>query len=426
MLLHHFKLREQPFGVTPDPRFLFASATHREALASLIYGIQSGLGFVALTAEPGMGKTTLLFEALSRMKESIRIVFLFQTISTPEDLIRALLIDLGITNTHRSLVELQSELNEFLVKQSRTGKRLVVAIDEAQNLSGSVLEAVRMLSNFETAREKLMQIILSGQPQLEATLALPQMLQLRQRISIFARLKPLSEGESIEYIQHRLQVSGQDPSAPIFTKRALTLIARSSEGIPRRINNICFNAMSLGCACSSSIIDVDAITEVVADLRLPQDDASVRIEGHAIPESTPELWSTRPPRVPFSTVRGIALTTAASLLVLFLGWMAIERYRPFFNEGLRSAGFNATSSPAAAPAVGAQSPGDSHRAQLRVVTVRKGQSLTEICVEMFGECRPEVLRGIVNRNPLIHDPNHIEPGQSVVLPSQPFASAGVN
>jgi len=146
-------LREQPFGVSPDPRYLYASATHREALASLLYAVDSGLGFVTLTAKPGMGKTTLLFEVLRRVRETARTVFLFQTISTPIDLVRALLIDLGAKDTHGSLVEMQAQLNEFLVKQSATGKRLVVVVDEAQNLDGSVLEAVRMLSNFETPRQ---------------------------------------------------------------------------------------------------------------------------------------------------------------------------------------------------------------------------------------------------------------------------------
>src|ERR1700683_3983114 len=162
MVLRHFKLREQPFGVTTDPRYLYGSATHREALSSLLYGLQSGLGFVTLIAKPGMGKTTLLFEVLRRLRDSARTVFLFQTISTPLDLFRALLIDLGVTDIPDNLVDMQAQLNELLVSQCATGKPLVVAIDEAQNLNESVLEAVRMLSNFETGRQKLMQIILSG------------------------------------------------------------------------------------------------------------------------------------------------------------------------------------------------------------------------------------------------------------------------
>ena len=181
MVLEYYNLREQPFGVTPDSRFLYASATHREALSSLLYGLQAGRGFVALIAEPGMGKTTLLFQALNQLKDRARVVFIFQTICTPVDFLRAVLTDLGVHDTRGSLIELQSKLNELVTEQSRSGKPLVLVIDEAQNLDDSVLELVRMLSNFETSREKLIQIVLSGQPQLADKLASPELVQLRQR-----------------------------------------------------------------------------------------------------------------------------------------------------------------------------------------------------------------------------------------------------
>ena len=205
MVLDYYKLREQPFGVTPDSRYLFLSATHREALASLLYGIEAGRGFVALIAKPGMGKTTLLFHALNQLREKARTVFLFQTICTPVDLLRALLTDLGVQETRGSLVEMQLKLNEILAEQSRSGKRVVVVIDEAQNLDDSVLELVRMLSNFETSREKLIQIILSGQPQLAEKIASPELVQLRQRVSIFARLKPFSAEDTAAL--HRSQTA---------------------------------------------------------------------------------------------------------------------------------------------------------------------------------------------------------------------------
>lgn len=266
MFLRHFNLREQPFGVTPDPRFLFASGTHREALAALIYGLESSLGFVALTANPGMGKTTLLFEVLRRMNETAKTVFLFQTIASPADLFRALLIDLGVENPQGTLVDHQTQLNQILVKQSATGKRLIIFLDEAQNLSDSVLEAVRMLSNFETGHKKLMQIVLSGQLQFAERLAEHQLMQLRQRISIFAYLKPLSVLETAEYIQHRMKTAGWDSKHPIFTAAAMAMIAEQSQGIPRNINNLCFNSLTLACAMQKASVDLDAVREVVADL----------------------------------------------------------------------------------------------------------------------------------------------------------------
>jgi general secretion pathway protein A len=279
MVINHFKLREQPFGVTPDPRFLYSSSTHREALASLLYGLRCGLGFVALTAQPGMGKTTLLFEVLHKLPELTKTVFLFQTVTTPAELFRAILVDLGATSIPENLVDMQTRLNEVLVAQSSKGRPLIVVIDEAQNLNHAVFEAVRMLSNFETSRHKLMQIILAGQPQLAEKLAMPELLQLRQRISIFAHLAPLSASDTVEYIHRRLAVAGHEGKDSLFTREALTLIARHSRGIPRNINNLCFNALSLACALKRKLIDTDIIREVVADLEIKGLDEF----GHSVP-----------------------------------------------------------------------------------------------------------------------------------------------
>jgi general secretion pathway protein A len=268
MLLDYYKLREQPFGVSPDPRFWFASQMHREALASVLYGLESGRGFIALIAPPGMGKTTLLFNALERIRGRARTVFLFQTLLTQRQLLRAILDDLNVPCQRNGLVEMQGKLNDACAESYRSGKPIVVVIDEAQNLDNPVLESLRMLSNFETAREKLIQIVIAGQPQLEEKLASPEMVQLRQRISIFAHLKPLSVAETAEYVNHRLRVAGYSSSTPLFTSSALELIAGSSEGIPRNISNLCFNAMSLGCALKAKTIDAKIVREVLQDLSL--------------------------------------------------------------------------------------------------------------------------------------------------------------
>lgn len=268
MVVDYYNLREQPFGVTPDSRYLFLSATHREALGSLVYGLASGCGFVALIAKPGMGKTMLLFDVLSRVKSKSKVVFLFQTVSTPIDCMKAILADLGVHETSGNLFDLQSRLNEVLTEEGRSGKHLVIVFDEAQTLDDSVLEFVRMLSNFETPQEKLIQVILTGQPELADKLASPELLQLRQRISIVARLQPFSAEETALYIDHRLQTAGCLLNESLFTPEALALIARTSQGIPRNINNLCFNALSLGCALKRKQIDGDIIREVVRDLDL--------------------------------------------------------------------------------------------------------------------------------------------------------------
>ena len=226
-----------------------------------------------------MGKTTLLFEVLHKLPEPTKTVFLFQTVTTPAELFRAILVDLGATSIPENLVDMQTRLNEVLVAQSSKGRPLIVVIDEAQNLNHAVFEAVRMLSNFETSRHKLMQIILSGQPQLAEKLALPELLQLRQRISIFAHLAPLSASDTVEYIHRRLAVAGYEGKDSLFTREALALIARHSRGIPRNINNLCFNALSLACALKRKLIDTDIIREVVADLEIKGLDEF----GHSVP-----------------------------------------------------------------------------------------------------------------------------------------------
>jgi general secretion pathway protein A len=267
MFLEYYGLREQPFGVTPDPRYLYWTPTHREALASLFYGIQAGCGFMALIAKPGMGKTTLLYQLHDRLGAGARTVFLTQTQCDSREFIAYLLADLGLDGAQRDLVTLHTRLNEVLVAEMQAGKRFVLIIDESQDLDDAVLETIRLLSNFETPQRKLLQIILAGQPQLAAKLARPGLAQLRQRISIVSRLTPLNAEDTGLYIYYRLLIAGYRGGA-IFTREARDLIAEASEGIPRKVNNICFNALSLGCAVERKTIDSAIVREVLADLDL--------------------------------------------------------------------------------------------------------------------------------------------------------------
>ena len=267
MLLEHFGLREQPFGVTPNPRYMYLSPTHREALASLLYGVDSGRGFLALIAAPGMGKTTLLVQLLERLGGGARTVFLFQAQCGSRDLLRSIMSDLGAAAEEEDVVVLQSRLNQILIEELQAGRKFVLVLDEAQNLDDSALEFVRMLSNFETSREKLMHIVLAGQTQLAEKLARPSMVQLRQRISMLIRLRPLGAAETAEYVDHRLRVAGYSDGA-LFSAGALREIASLSGGIPRNINNLCFNALSLAYAGGRKRVESSVIREVSADLDL--------------------------------------------------------------------------------------------------------------------------------------------------------------
>jgi type II secretory pathway predicted ATPase ExeA len=318
MFLDYYNLREQPFGVTPDPRFLFLGESHREALASLHYGVESGRGFVSLVAPPGMGKTTLLYQLMERIRTKASTAFLFQTQCTPRDLLRYLLADMKIENSGDDLVEMHQKLNEALVKIRQSGSIFVLVIDEAQNLDDTVLETVRLLSDFETSRTKLMQIVLAGQPQLEEKLASPNLVQLRQRVSTWARLAHLSAQETSSYIDHRLSIAGGNGRS-LFSPEARRLIAAYSGGIPRNINTICFNALSLGYASGRPRIEAPVIREVSSDLSL---DISVPPKP-AIPvvraNSEPRLFSSLAP-APQQPAGGTVLRIAVLIILIVLGY----------------------------------------------------------------------------------------------------------
>lgn len=265
MFLEFYNLREQPFGVSPDPRFIYFGSTHREALASLLYAFETKRGFSALVAEPGMGKTSLLFRMLDTLQSTARTAFLFQTEGDSHELLRSLLHDLGINATSHDPVVMRGALNEGLLQELHSGRQVVVVIDEAQNLDEKVLETVRLLSNFETPTQKLMHIVLAGQPGLAAKLSEKRMAQLRQRVSNIIRLEPFGRDETVKYVEHRLRAAGHVGPC-IFSADALDIIARISQGIPRNINSLCFQALSIGFATQSKQIGAGILREVALDL----------------------------------------------------------------------------------------------------------------------------------------------------------------
>jgi general secretion pathway protein A len=295
MYLNFYGLREQPFGVTPDPRYLYLSAAHKEAFASLYYGIEANRGFLGLIAKPGMGKTTILFHLLEKFRTTARTAFLFQTQCNSREFMRYLLAELGYEGDSQDFVRLHEEFNRRLLQEARAGNRLIVVIDEAQNLDASVLETVRLLSDFETPRAKLMHIILSGQPELADKLASPGLAQLRQRVSILHGLEPLPSWEIKAYIEHRMKIAGYE-GEPVFTPDAYEAIADFTEGIPRNVNNFCFNALSLGYATQEKLIGLDTVKEVISDLDITKlTTAGARMSE---PEVEPVFAPNYVPKVP--------------------------------------------------------------------------------------------------------------------------------
>ena len=294
LLYGRYGIRENPFGVTPNPRYLYESRTHGEARSSLIAGIECGVGFQALIAPPGMGKTTLLLSVLDFFNNVARTAFLFQIQGDSRDFLRFLLLDLGCDAHDSDRVRMQDALNRLLIREHRAGRHTIIVIDEAQSLDVSVLETIRLLSNFETPSEKLLQIILAGQPRLAQRLATPEVAQLCQRISIRTTLIPFDLQDTRNYIEHRLRIAGyQGP--PLFTIEAVRLIWERSRGIPREINTLCFNALLLARAVEEPQIDATILQEVVADRdlglpRLISDMPATGIqETQALGELTPEI-----------------------------------------------------------------------------------------------------------------------------------------
>jgi general secretion pathway protein A len=305
MYLKFFGFREQPFGVTPDPRFLYQSPSHREAMASLDYGIEANRGFLGLIARPGMGKTTLLFHLLEKYRTTARTAFLFQTQCTSREFMRFLLAELGYEGDTQDFVKMHDEFNKRLLHEARAGRKFIVVVDEAQNLKPPVLETVRLLSDFETPRAKLLQIILAGQPELADKLATSGLSQLRQRISMLNRLEPLPPNEVKNYVAHRLGVAGyQGPS--LFTTGALAEICEFTEGIPRNVNNFCFNALSLACAMGQKVVDSALVQEVIGDLDISKLGSGIQ---NAVPQveipAMPEIRRTpMPVGAPTNSLRG--------------------------------------------------------------------------------------------------------------------------
>jgi general secretion pathway protein A len=263
-----FGFKESPFNLTPDPAFLYRSRQHEEALANLIYGVQSRKGFVVLTGEVGTGKTTML-ECLRDFLTARRIdfAFLFNSRLTVDQFFELIAYDLDLRCTRTSKTEVLIALNQLLVDNANSGSTTVLIIDEAHNLEWDVLEEVRLLGNLETRRGKLLQIIMAGQPELDRKLDAPSLRQLKQRVALRRTLRPFEESETIEYIHTRLARAGMNEPT-VFPPEVLREIHLRSQGIPRLINAICDNLLLTAFALESRVATLEMLDEVTEDMRL--------------------------------------------------------------------------------------------------------------------------------------------------------------
>ncbi len=467
MFLDFYQMKDQPFGVTPDPRFLYLGKSHREALASLYYSVESDRGFVALIAQPGLGKTTLTFQLLEKLQQDSRTVFLFQTQCNSKELFHYLLNGLGVDAEGMELVTMHNKLNQILSREMLAGRRFVLAIDEAQNLAPEVLETIRLLSNFETSQSKLLQILLIGQPQLAQKLARPELEQLQQRISMFAKIDPFGSEDISRYIGHCLQVAGYTGS-PLFTPDALRIITEQSQGIPRKINALCFSALSLGCAMGRKQVDAAIMEEVIADrdmesLQRPR--AARRVAPASATTSPakssplisppavslpvasrpilPSPVTSRPALSTYSTTPkrsfgrwATRAVSVAALVAIVVGILSLspDRIDRFIHvsTGAWSSIRNAAASLGSSTTVksnsgrvqaaelpkteaGQPSPqgGD---VEINTVIVQLGDTLRQIMLRANGTYNEDTVEQIQKLNPDISDFGHLEAGQQIRLP----------
>jgi general secretion pathway protein A len=265
MYTKFYNLREKPFEITPDPRFLFLSENHKEALAHLTYAVKEKKGFTVITGEVGTGKTTLVQTLLHKLDGNTRTAYIFNPKLGSTDFLNYICEDLGLKGQKRSKGQSIVLLHHFLTACYARNEKVVLIIDEAHTLDPNLLEEVRLLTNLETPKSKLLQVILMGQPELDDILNRPEFRQLKQRVSLRYHMQPLNKEETKEYIQKRLRIAGTFDTS-IFTSKAHRQIYQYSKGIPRLINILCDNALLIGYANEQKVIGESAIQEVICNL----------------------------------------------------------------------------------------------------------------------------------------------------------------
>ncbi len=324
MYKEFFGFKKRPFVLTPDPKFLFLSKVHDLALTHLEYGIINNAGFIVITGEVGSGKTTLIKYLFERIKNDLDIAMLFNTNLDPHTLLEMLVKEFEIeTKSYRKSDLFEALANHFIAQYSK-GKRCVIIVDEAQNLSLESFEELRMLSNIEVDTNFILQIILVGQPELKLKLSLPSLSQLVQRVSVFFHISPLSSGEVKDYINHRLKVAGYNKEVPLFEEEAVDYIAEVSKGIPRIINLICDTALVYAFADDLNVITVDIVEKVVQDndflLSLK------KVEDKKDSETYKKIQKDEKEEVIISEIKDIFLNLARKVEALDMRLKSIESY----------------------------------------------------------------------------------------------------
>jgi type II secretory pathway predicted ATPase ExeA len=425
MYLDFYGLHKEPFNITPDPEFLYLSESHKGALGSIIYGIEKKKGFVAITGGVGVGKTMIVRSYLEQTRDSgLKAVYVFNPNLSFKGLLKLMYQELGLTMPRSGdPVDLVFRLYVGIVKEFKEGNTVALIVDEAQNMPIETLENLRMLSNLETIKEKLIQIVLVGQPEFDRILDKPELKQLQQRISVRTSIAPLSREESAAYIQHRLVTAGL-MDRQIFDDGALKLIIREAQGIPRSINILCDSALVTGCGYGKKPVTRAIVKEVITDF-----------QGTKKSENVLRLFGFR-----FQWRRALTFASVAALVILavFFGglWGRYVTNKPLTVDPARElARVTARPSPTpsapvpARPGNGAQSeaPGPQRAAsgppsQDVAIKVRKGDTLSSLIRQAYGENQLKqygaaALLGAVMKRNAVKNQNQIRVGETVVFPS---------
>jgi general secretion pathway protein A len=269
MYKQFFGLNRNPFEISPDPFFYHPTPRHNEALANLHYGVGRRKGFIVITGEVGTGKTLLVRCLLAELRKgNIAFGYVFNPLLSTTEFFQYIMADLGLPYAGRTKTEILLDLNRFLIQRHARGLITALVVDEAQDLRPDLLEEIRLLTNLETSQQKLLQIVLLGQPELDRVLESPDLRQLKQRIALRCQLLPLSEEETRAYVLSRLERAGANPTSPVFADDALSTLHEYSRGIPRIINNLCENSMVSAYAREQRPVTADIIADVAADFRL--------------------------------------------------------------------------------------------------------------------------------------------------------------
>jgi len=395
MYASYYKLKKEPFHITPDPEFLFLSPSHKEALGSIIYGVGHKKGFVQITGEVGVGKTTILRSYLETVdRGGLKIIYIFNSNVSYQCLLKTILRELEIPELTDEVVEMVNQLHFRLIEEYKKGITVVLIIDEAQNMPVETLENIRMLSNLETSTDKLFQIIFSGQPEFEKKLERRELRQLKQRIAVKATILPLSEKESRDYILHRLTKVGSG-TATLFTDGALRRIVKEAHGIPRLINILCENAFITAMGYREGRVTTKIAKEVIADFAGKRE--------------------TR-----------ILKTAVASLVAVLVVLAVLLMYTQTNREGSAAGKTAVQSEPVrtadtAATALSGRTTGRSLPDGDRSVTsavriVKRGDTLSRLAEAEYGYSNRELLQIVKENNPGIYNLDRIEVGQKILFP----------